>query len=79
MPKIKTKSGTMFMNETYTSTSNRMKHPYTVYEVAEIIEECVDRARDSKGHGVESALDDLIILVEDLYEHKAQQLKLIKQ
>ena len=54
-----------------------MLRPYTVYEIAERIEECVDQARDSKGHGVESALDDLMSLVGDLYEHKAQVLKLI--
>lgn len=55
-----------------------MLKPYTVYEIAERIEECVDQARDSKGHGVDSALDDLMSLVGDLYEHKAQELKLIK-
>ena len=54
-----------------------MLKPYTVYEIAEKIEECVDNARDSKGHGVDSALDDLMSLVGDLYEHKAQVLKLI--
>ena len=48
-----------------------MLRPYTVYEIAERIEECVDQARDSKGHGVESALDDLMSLVGDLYEHRA--------
>ena len=77
MPKIKTKSGTMFKNQPYTSTSNRMKEPYTVHEIAEIIETTVDVARDSKGHGVESALDDLLTLVNDLYEHKDTELKLL--
>jgi len=54
-----------------------MLRPYTVYEIAERIEECVDQARDSKGHGVESALDDLLTLVNDLYEHKDTELKLL--
>ena len=54
-----------------------MLKPYTVHEIADMIESRVDAARDNKGHGVDSALDDLMSLVGDLYEHKAQELKLI--
>jgi len=55
-----------------------MLKPYTVHEIADMIESRVDAARDNKGHGVDSALDDLISLVNDLYEHKDSNLELIK-
>ena len=54
-----------------------MLKPYTVNEISDIIQTAIDNAGDDKGHGVQGALDDLMVLVEDLYEHKAQVLKLI--
>ena len=56
-----------------------MLKPYTVNEVAEIIQTAIDNAGDDKGHGVQSALDDLQALVVDLDQHENTTLKLIKQ
>ena len=56
-----------------------MLKPYTVNEVADIIQTAIDNAGDDKGHGVQSALDDLQALVVDLDQHENTTLKLIKQ
>jgi hypothetical protein len=56
-----------------------MLKPYTVNEVAEMIQTAIDNAGDDKGHGVQSALDDLQALVVDLDQHENTTLKLIKQ
>ena len=56
-----------------------MLKPYTVNEVADIIQTALDNAGDDKGHGVQSALDDLQALVVDLDQHENSTLKLIKQ
>ena len=56
-----------------------MLKPYTVNEVADIIQTAIDNAGDDKGHGVQGALDDLQALVVDLDQHENTTLKLIKQ
>ena len=56
-----------------------MLKPYTVQEIADIIQTSIDNAGDDKGHGVQSALDDLQSLVVDLDQHENTTLKLIKQ
>ena len=56
-----------------------MLRPYTVQEISDIIQTAIDSAGDDKGHGVQSALDDLQILVSDLDQHADTELKLIKQ
>ena len=56
-----------------------MLKPYTVQEISDIIQTAIDSAGDDKGHGVQSALDDLQILVSDLDQHEDTELKLIKQ
>ena len=56
-----------------------MLKPYTVNEVADMIQTAIDSAGDDKGHGVQGALDDLQALVYDLDQHKNTTLKLIKQ
>ena len=53
-----------------------MLKPYTVNEVADIIQTALDNAGDDKGHGVQSALEDLQSLVNDLYEHRNDELRL---
>ena len=54
-----------------------MLKPYTVQEISDIIQTAIDSAGDDKGHGVQSALDDLQILVNDLDEHENDELRLI--
>ena len=56
-----------------------MLKPYTVQEIADIIQTAIDSAGDDKGHGVQGALDDLQTLVVDLDQHKNITLELIKQ
>ncbi len=56
-----------------------MLKPYTVQEIADIIQTAIDSAGDDKGHGVQGALDDLQTLVVDLDQHKNTTLELIKQ
>ena len=56
-----------------------MLKPYTVNEVADIIQTALDNAGDDKGHGVQSALEDLQALVVDLDQHENTTLELIKQ
>ena len=56
-----------------------MLKPYTVQEIAVIIQAAIDSAGDDKGHGVQGALDDLPALVVDLDQHENTTLKLIKQ
>ena len=56
-----------------------MLKPYTVQEISDIIQTAIDSAGDDKGHGVQSALDDLQVLVCDLNQHEDTELKLIKQ
>ena len=56
-----------------------MLKPYTVQEIAGIIQTAIDSAGDDKGHGVQGALDDLQTLVVDLDQHENTTLKLIKQ
>ena len=56
-----------------------MLKPYTVQEISDIIQTAIDSAGDDKGHGVQSALDDLQVLVCDLDQHEDTELKLIKQ
>ena len=55
-----------------------MLKPYTVQEIAGIIQAAIDSAGDDKGHGVQGALDDLQVLVSDLDQHKDTTLELIK-
>ena len=56
-----------------------MLKPFTVQEISDIIQTAIDSAGDDKGHGVQSALDDLQVLVCDLDQHEDTELKLIKQ
>ena len=56
-----------------------MLKPYTLNEVADMIQTAIDSAGDDKGHGVQGALDDLQTLVVDLDQHENTTLKLIKQ
>ena len=56
-----------------------MLKPYTVQEIADMIQTSIDNAGDDKGHGVASALDDLQVLVYDLYDHKNTTLELINK
>ena len=56
-----------------------MLKPYTVNEIADMIQTAIDNASDDKGHGVQGALDDLQALVVDLDQHENTTLKLIKQ
>ena len=56
-----------------------MLKPYTVNEVADIIQTAIDNAGDDKGHGVQSALEDLQVLVYDLHDHKNTCLELINK
>jgi len=56
-----------------------MLKPYTVNEISDMIQTAIDNAGDDKGHGVQSALDDLQALVVDLDQHENTTLKLIKQ
>ena len=56
-----------------------MLKPYTVQDIADIIQTAIDSAGDDKGHGVQGALDDLQTLVVDLDQHENTTLKLIKQ
>ena len=56
-----------------------MLKPYTVQEISDMIQTAIDNAGDDKGHGVQSALDDLQALVVDLDQHENTTLKLIKQ
>lgn len=56
-----------------------MLKPYTVQDIADIIQTAIDSAGDDKGHGVQGALDDLQTLVVDLDQHEDTTLKLIKQ
>ena len=53
-----------------------MLKPYTVEEIADIIQTSIDNAGDDKGHGVQSALEDLQALVYDLDQHKNTTLEL---
>ena len=53
-----------------------MLKPYTVEEIADIIQTSIDNAGDDKGHGVQGAMDDLQVLVDDLYEHRNDELRL---
>ena len=53
-----------------------MLKPYTVNEIARIIQSAIDNAGDDKGHGVQGAMDDLQTLVDDLYEHRNDELRL---
>ena len=55
---------------------SRMKAGYTVNEIQDIIQSAIDNANDDKGHGVDSALDDLMSLVQDLDEHENVQIPL---
>ena len=54
-----------------------MLKPYTLNEVADMIQTAIDSAGDDKGHGVQGALDDLQALVVDLDQHENTTLKLI--
>ena len=56
-----------------------MLKPYTVNEISDMIQTAIDNAGDDKGHGVQSALDDLQALVVDLDQHENTTLTLIKQ
>ncbi len=56
-----------------------MLEAYTVREIADKIQTAIDNAGDDKGHGVQSALDDLQILVNDLDEHENDELRLINK
>jgi len=56
-----------------------MLKPYTVEEIADIIQSSIDNAGDDKGHGVQSALEDLQVLVYDLHDHKNTCLELINK
>ena len=56
-----------------------MLKPYTVQEIADIIQSSIDNAGDDKGHGVQSALEDLQVLVYDLHDHKNTCLELINK
>ena len=56
-----------------------MLKPYTVQEIADIIQTAIDSAGDDKGHGVQGALDDLQALVSDLDQHKDTTLELINK
>ena len=53
-----------------------MLKPYTVNDIAQIIQSSIDNANDDKGHGVQGAMDDLQVLVDDLYEHRNDELRL---
>ena len=53
-----------------------MLKPYTVNEVADMIQTAIDSAGDDKGHGVQGALDDLQVLVYDLDQHQNTTLEL---
>ena len=53
-----------------------MLKPYTLNEVADMIQTAIDSAGDDKGHGVQGALDDLQALVHDLDQHKNTTLEL---
>ena len=53
-----------------------MLKPYTVNEISDIIQTAIDNAGDDKGHGVQGAMDDLQTLVDDLYEHRNDELRL---
>ena len=53
-----------------------MLKPYTVNEIADMIQTAIDSAGDDKGHGVQGALDDLQALVYDLDQHKNTTLEL---
>ena len=53
-----------------------MLKPYTLNEVADMIQPAIDSAGDDKGHGVQGALDDLQALVYDLDQHKNTTLEL---
>ena len=53
-----------------------MLKPYTLNEVADMIQTAIDSAGDDKGHGVQGAMDDLQVLVDDLYEHRNDELRL---
>jgi len=56
-----------------------MLKPYTVEEIADIIQTSIDNAGNDKGHGVQSALEDLQVLVYDLHDHKNTCLELINK
>ena len=53
-----------------------MLKPYTLNEVADMIQTAIDSAGDDKGHGVQGALDDLQALVVDLDQHENTTLEL---
>ena len=53
-----------------------MLKPYTVNEIARIIQGAIDNAGGDKGHGVQGAMDDLQTLVDNLYEHRNDELRL---
>ena len=53
-----------------------MLKPYTVNEISDMIQTAIDNAGDDKGHGVQSALEDLQALVYDLDQHKDTTLEL---
>ena len=53
-----------------------MLKPYTLNEVADMIQTAIDSAGDDKGHGVQGALDALQALVYDLDQHKNTTLEL---
>ena len=53
-----------------------MLKPYTVNEIARKFQGAIDNAGDDKGHGVQGAMDDLQVLVDDLYEHRNDELRL---
>ena len=56
-----------------------MLEAYTVREIADKIQTAIDNAGDDKGHGVQSALEDLQALVVDLDQHKNTTLELINK
>ena len=56
-----------------------MLEAYTVREIADKIQTAIDNAGGDKGHGVQGALDDLQILVNDLDVHENDQLRLINK
>ena len=56
-----------------------MLKPYTVNEISDMIQTAIDNAGDDKGHGVQSALEDLQVLVYDLHDHKNTCLELINK
>ena len=56
-----------------------MLKPYTVEEIADIIQTSIDNAGDDKGHGVQSALEAPQVLVYDLHDHKNTCLELINK